>query len=226
MRQKIHDLHPILHSSNKCKQLFPTPPIIAYRRNRNLNDLLVSRRLPKDTTVYEQPSVTSMDRTSNECEECGLTFASGRGKVIHFAKAHNTAKTQTGAGFFRCGDSRCNTCKVGTFGATIPITSTGGTFNIYQPLTCKTSNIIYCVTCTKCHDQYIGETEQELHCRQSGHLSDIRGNRPGLPYVKHFKKCGIEHYTITCVEKVRQNDSGVRKMREKYYKKLFDVQIK
>ena len=34
------------------------------------------------------------------------------------------------------------------------------------------------------------------------------------------------NYTITGVEQVRQNDRDVRKSREKYYKKLFDVQIK
>ena len=86
--------------------------------------------------------------------------------------------------------------------------------------------MIYCVTCKKCHDQYIGETDQELHARQRGHLSDIRANKEGLPYVEHFQSCGIEHYTITCVEKVRQNNSDIRKARETYYKKLFDVKIK
>ena len=227
LRKKIHDLHPILHSSQKCQELYPQPPIIAYRRNRNLNDLLVSRRLPPDTAIYSSARTTSIDKTSNLCEECGLTFASGKGKTIHFTKVHNNTKnTQPLVGFTRCGDKRCNTCKLGTFGENILITSTGKTFNIKQPMTCKSSNIIYCITCTKCRDQYIGETEQELHNRQTGHLSDIKNGRTGLPYVRHFLECGIEHYTITGVEKVRQNNGAIRKSREDYYKKLFDVQIK
>ena len=227
LRKSIHDIHPILHSSQKCKNLFPKPPIIAYRRNRNLNDLLVSRRLPHDTVVYAESATTTIDKSSNVCEECGLTFASGRGKTIHFSRVHNNNNNkQTLPGFTRCGDKRCNTCKCGRFDESILITSTGKTFQIKQPLTCKSSNVIYCITCSKCEDQYIGETEQELHCRQAGHLSDIRANRSGLPYVTHFSKCGIEHYTITAIEKVRQNDGSVRKSRETFYKKLFDVKIK
>ena len=92
-------------------------------------------------------------------------------------------------------------------------------------MTCKTSNVIYCITCTKCWEQYIGETGQEIHQRQTGHLNDINRNESGLLYVRHFRKCGIEHYTITGVEKVRSRDPQIRKLRESFYKKLFKVQI-
>ena len=84
---------------------------------------------------------------------------------------------------------------------------------------------VYCLTCKKCRSQYIGETEQEIHERQRGHLSDINSNKTSLPYVKHFRQCGIKHYTITGVEKLRSRNPHVRKAREKYYKTLFDVQI-
>ena len=229
LRDKIYDLQPILESSEKCKTLYPEPPIIAYRRNRSLNDLLVSRRLPLDTQIYPpetRNSTTTIDRENKVCEECGLSFSSGRGKTIHFTKMHAKQQAQTPIGFSRCGDPRCNTCKLGTFGTTIPITSTNSTFTIKHRLTCKSSNVIYCITCKKCHDQYIGETEQELHSRQRGHLSDIRLNVSGLPYVDHFQICGIENYTITAVEKVRRNDVDTRRSREKFYKKHFDVKIK
>ena len=228
LRKKIYDLQPILLSSEKCSLLFPQPPIIAYRRNRSLNDLLVSRRLPQDTPIYppETNNTTTIDKENKVCEECGLSFSSGRGKTIHFTKMHTKQQIDTPVGFSRCGDKRCNTCKLGTFGTTIPITQTNSVFTIKHKLTCKSSNVIYCVTCKKCQDQYVGETEQELHGRQRGHLSDIRSNAPGLPYVEHFQICGIENYTITAIEKVRSNSVDVRRSRESYYKKLFDVQIK
>ena len=70
------------------------------------------------------------------------------------------------------------------------------------------------------------ETEQEIHARQRGHLADVRNNNPGLPYVKHFRECGGDHYTITGVEKLRDRDPHLRKAREKYFKRLFDVQMK
>ena len=137
----------------------------------------------------------------------------------------NDTKTEHGDGFHKCGDKRCKTCEKGTFGETIHITSTQKTFIIKQKITCKTSNVIYCITCKKCKAQYIGETNQEIHERQAGHFSDVQKKITGLPYVRHFLSCGIENYTITGVEKVRSRDPIIRKSRETFYKNLFKVQI-
>ena len=127
--------------------------------------------------------------------------------------------------FHKCGDKRCQTCHKGTFGKTIAITSTHKEFTIKQSMTCKTSNVVYCVTCTKCRAQYIGETGQEIHERQAGHLNDINRGVSGLPYVRHFQTCGVEHYTITGVEKIRSRDPQIRKARETFFKTLFKVQM-
>ena len=227
LKKKLKEMQPVLLTSERCKTIFPDPPLLAYRRNRNLNDMLVSRRLPNNTNIIE-PVQIDTDRTSNTCEQCGRVFSTPRGKTIHISIAHkNKPSTQDSAvGFHKCNDKRCNTCKVGTFGNTIFITQKSQTFKIKQKMNCKSSNVIYCVTCKKCRGQYIGETEQEIHARQRGHLADIRSNKSGLPYVEHFRGCGIENYTITGVEKLRNSDPHVRKAREKYYKELFDVQIK
>ena len=225
LHKKLAELQPILHASERCKTIFEHPPMIAYRRNRNLNDLLVSRRLPPDTEISTSNTI-ELDRNSCVCEECGREFPTTRGKLIHYKIAHLKKDTTPAEdGFHKCGDKRCNTCTKGTFGSTIHVSSTNKTFTIKQKITCKTSNVIYCVTCKKCQAQYIGETGQEIHNRQAGHLSDIKKMITGLPYVRHFMECGIEHYTITGVEKVRSRDPLVRKARETFYKKLFKVQI-
>ena len=189
--------------------------------------MLVSRRLPNNQQIITDPENIVYDRNSTSCEQCGRLFDTPRGKSIHVSLAHKRKPSaySTQVGFHRCGDKRCNTCKYGKFGNTIDITQKSTTFHIRQHITCKSDNVIYCVTCKKCLAQYIGETEQELHARQRGHLSDIKSNKD-LPYVRHFNQCGIEHYTITGVEKLRNRDPHVRKARERYYKTLFDVQIK
>ena len=227
LKQKLKEFQPVLQTSERCKNVFTHPPLLAYRRNRNLNDMLVSRRLPNNQEIITTSENIVCDKSSNTCEQCGRVFDTPRGKLIHISLVHKkkTATQDSPVGFHRCGDKRCNTCKFGTFGTTINITQTSTTFNIKQHITCKSHNVIYCVTCKKCSSQYIGETEQELHARQRGHLSDIKSNKD-LPYVRHFRECGIQHYTITGVEKLRNRDPHVRKAREKYYKTLFDVQIK
>ena len=213
-------------SSSNRKRIFPQPPLVAYRRNRNLDDLLVSRRLPSDTQISVS-NTTSVDRNSCVCEECNRTFTTARGKMIHYKLMHQKTdiNADAGNGFHKCGDKRCMTCAKGTFGKSINITATKKKFEMTQKITCKTSNVVYCITCTKCRKQYIGETKQEIHQRQTGHLSDIKKKITGLPYVRHFLECGVEHYTITGVEKVRSRDPLIRKSRETFYKNLFKVQI-
>jgi hypothetical protein len=226
LQQQIKDLQPILHASERCRKIFQQPPLVAYRRNRNLNDLLVSRRLPPDTEI-RRSNVTEVDRSSCVCEECGRSFKTPKGKLIHHRLMHGskTGGEKVGKGFHKCGDKRCGTCRRGTFGTNITITTTQKDFTIHQSLTCKSSNVIYCVTCIKCKAQYIGETGQEIHSRQAGHLNDINHDVKGLPYVRHFTSCGVEHYTITGIEKVRSRDPQIRKTRETFYKNLFQVQI-
>ena len=234
IKDKLNALEPILHASERCREVFTQPPIIAYRRNRSLNDIIVSRRLPPDTPVANNINNITIDKTSNICEICNRSFASGKGKMGHIALTHRKKSMQqqppkSQPGFHKCNNKNCKLChldKKGIFTSSINITETGQVHNIKQHITCKSSNMIYCVTCKKCNGQYIGETEQELHRRSSGHLSEIRLNRPGLPYVSHFRNCGIEFYSITAVEKIRDNDFRIRKQREIFYKKLFKVTIK
>ena len=226
LKNKLKQLHPVLLSSERCKKIFPDPPLLAYRRNRNLNDMLVSRRLPPNSNIVATPDV-EIDRNSNTCEQCGRVFSTPKGKLIHVSLTHKKQTNKKAeVGFHRCGDKRCKTCQHGTFGSHINITQTQRTFNIKQHINCKSSNVIYCLTCKKCLAQYIGETEQEIHARQRGHLSDINSNAQGLPYVTHFRGCGVENYTIMGVEKLRDRDPHIRKAREKFYKELFQVQIK
>ena len=232
MKDKLDELQPILQASDRCKEVFKEPPIIAYRRNRSLNDIIVSRRLPPDTVVADknQTKIT-IDKSCKTCEICGRSFANGKGKMVHMTLMHKEKDDHKDQppkppGFHKCNTSRCNLCVKGVFGTNIRITETNEVFHIKQHITCKSKNLIYCVTCKKCMEQYIGETEQELHSRSVGHLSDIRNDKPGLPYVTHFQKCGIEHYSITGIEKLRNSNRAFRKQRELFYKDYFEVRIK
>ena len=44
----LYSLKPVLDSSEKCKSVFRNGIIVGYRRGKNLNDMLVSRRMKKE----------------------------------------------------------------------------------------------------------------------------------------------------------------------------------
>ena len=46
----------ILQSSTNCKKAFPHPPVIAYKRNASLRDLLVHSELPENKPSDQQPT--------------------------------------------------------------------------------------------------------------------------------------------------------------------------
>ena len=141
-------------------------------------------------SVFECFWVSSFDVYGECVSHLSMSQRAGPGPIYYVSWPKGS---RLGEGFHRCGDKRCNTCRKGMFGEGIRITATNKDFTIRQSMTCKTSNVIYCVTCTKCWAQYIGETGQEIHQRQAGHHNDINRSVEGLPYVKHFNKCGVEH---------------------------------
>ena len=85
-------------------------------------------------------------------------------------------------GYYPCGE--CRVCK---------LHCTNGTMNnikmeyIYNGryTNCKTNNIIYYITCTKCGKTYIGETEYCVQQRISQHLAAIR-LRYDTSVAQHF----------------------------------------
>lgn len=61
---------------------------------------------------------------------------------------------------------------------------------IKSHINCQTPGIIYLITCTACHIQYIGESRNSANKRFRGHLQDIRENNEVKPVSNHFNKPG------------------------------------
>ena len=110
--------------SQVMKNCFHKPPIIAYRRDKNLRDILVRAKLPP-----KRGSRRTIKGFKGCGELCKLCTFSPNGTTKH------------------------HTCK-----------QNGTTYEINSPMNCKTSGVIYKITCKKCPTfVYIRETGNLLN---------------------------------------------------------------
>ena len=118
------------------------------------------------------------------CRICGRSFRTNRNLKIHFSHKHKQQRpTQYhSSGFWPCGaDTRCACCKTyGHFTQTVTSTTTGEKITLQQRTTCRTSNFIYLIECSKCDNQYIGETRNPIHHWANQHRSDINADCQAL----------------------------------------------
>jgi hypothetical protein len=124
------------------------------------------------------------------------------GKLLVRAKFSN--KTTQG-GSFKCGDTRCGNCPYMNESQNIFIKSTGRTFRIIEKMSCKSSNVLYIITCNGCQEQYVGMTNNVLAKRFTIHRQQIR--TPAYRQIgvsEHIDKCSdLEiKFTVTPFYKI------------------------
>ena len=84
---------------------------------------------------------------------------------------------------------------------------------------CRTKNVVYLIECAKCSIQYVGETENALRVRLTGHRSDISHRRLDRPVAHHFNQPhhSLKDLTIMIIEKIYREDANFRKLKESYW---------
>ena len=77
---------------------------------------------------------------------------------------------------YRCNRRRCATCAVIQPLRFFRSSLTLRRYTVISAcdLSCSTTNVIYLISCTKCDQQYVGETKRRVSERLSGHRSSIR----------------------------------------------------
>ena len=70
-----------------------------------------------------------------------------------------------------CGKAGCKTCKMITH-TQIAKSASGATIKLRCNTSCKTTNVVYLIPCTKCGKQYVGETDDHVNQRVNGHRDD------------------------------------------------------
>jgi hypothetical protein len=117
----------------------------------------------------------------------------------------------------RCNSARCKTCNYIVESTHFISNTTKRKYNLLNNFNCKSKNIIYLITCSKCYKQYVGQTSRTLADRLTNHLSCIRHNK-NTPISIHFNQPNhsINHLKIMAIE---QNTASQKQLdiKEKHW---------
>jgi len=84
----------------------------------------------------------------------------------------------------------CKYCNKLDKSGTITSTHTMRKHKSMKNVTCRSSNLIYCITCQSCGIQYVGETKNTLMTRFQSHFWHINCKKTETPVGIHFNKPG------------------------------------
>ena len=137
----------ILSRSTATRNLNEKRVIFAYRRPKNLKDLLVRAKLNTEPNNQGSDKCNQNRCNTKSCRYCPKLDKSGKIQS-HFTKREYVTK---------------------------------------KNVSCKSNNLIYCITCKKCNKQYVGQTKRRLMERFQGHFWCIKSKKTDNNDVaKHF----------------------------------------
>ena len=92
----------------------------------------------------------------------------------------------------------------------------GRSFTIRGAFTCQTSDVVYIVSCSLCHQLYIGETYRTLGERAREHRDSINQKR-NTPVANHFTSQfhNLSHFSVAAIWRNSSGDPLYRKYMEK-----------
>ena len=138
-----------------------------------------------------------------------------------------TRPKRRGQGMKRC-PYDCNTCPYAQLGSKVKAARSDYIHEIVGHMDCQTDNLVYCISCNKCEEQYVGQTEKTLAVRFSQHQGYARNGKLDKATGHHFNLPGhsLANMKVTILEKIASNLPQMRNTRESYYIKKFNTKNK
>ena len=209
LRDIIHKNWPILGTSSTTTHVYKKKLMTGYRRPKNLRDILIRAhipRLPEDAqydpkaqspepTVLVEPNPTpSIPKPGTQLTMDRFLTAPTRRLDLPTPTQTHTSTPQPKSkgttfkerGFSFCNNTLCKYCKLLNKTGSITSHHTGTTYNTMKNISCRSSNVIYCITCQTCGKQYVGQTLRKIKDRTYEHLRDIDNLNPEKPLGIHF----------------------------------------
>ena len=181
---------------NRPRQPAPAPPLYKYLpppQYSLLKQLILQHFMSPRFIALRHPTLgnklvrSHLTLTDNQLVDVTLALGT-KHPTSHIETATLPHHRHQNIGIKACNHPRCCTCKLHlncspTFKSNYPRNRT--VYHVRHPFSCKSSNIIYLITCTKCKKQYIGCTSQQLNTRINHHRTSIQNRKPSYIH-KHF----------------------------------------
>ena len=222
---------PLLGRNQATETLFHKNLTCGYRRPKNLRDILCRAKVskqqgdeladptyippaPQPTTPApprKRPRLPAKQTSMRDFFKEASTSASTT--AVPYVPTRipgpvNTPGRKNKRGHTFCANtSACNYCHLLNKTGNIQSTTTGIIHNSMRKVSCRSSNLIYAITCKICKMQYVGQTLLRLKDRFVGHLGDIKRCDPDKPVAVHFTQAGHNHKNdiqITVLEFIRK----------------------
>lgn len=136
-----------------------------------------------------------------------------------------SATSNNPLGSIRCNSNKCKACNYILIGTTFRSSHNKKSFQVRGNITCRTTNVVYLVSCRKCQQQYVGETSRALADRINDHLSAIRLRKP-TPTGLHFNTAdhSILDFSVMGIEAFDdRSPPGIRRIKEITWQNLLQT---
>ena len=196
---QFHQLKQIILKNYSQVQNYVNNPRFIALRNRTLHQELVRAKInPTDDQIVDLAIIFGSPNSNHT--------TAGTLPQLHFRE--RLVK--------RCNHPRCSTCQHLQCQLTLTSTKTKISYPIRHHFTCKSSNLIYLITCTKCKKQYVGMTTKQLNTRVNHHRTSIFNKRRTYLHT-HFNlpDHSISNLTIQAIDTTEQRAKKARKILDK-----------
>lgn len=213
------------HKENNTTEQLEVLPIITFfdqvstKLNRHWKAAITQNPLinPKFKTI------SAYKKHKNLAQHLTRSALTPTDQYIDHRQAENTM-----GGCTRCTNPKCKACNHITETKTFNSSHNNRIFTIKNKFNCKSSNIIYLITCKKCKKQYVGESGRTLAQRITDHISYIKLKKDTATGL-HFNLEGhnINHLTVIPIEQIHittEEATNIRRHRESIWQRLLHTQ--
>ena len=123
--------------------------------------------------------------------------------------------------FTKCNSKQCIFCHENVISENTYTTKNGTVLKRKMPMDCKTMDLIYLLVCSKCEEEYLGETGCTISERTNLHRSQIKNEKyRKLKVSKHIHECGGDKFKMFPFYKCTQQSHIYREEMEMKFRKL------